>query len=228
MLLEHRLGPLTYISSNRPLIRQVCVWCSCGRGQVLHPLKPQSTTSTCPLVAQGQVHDTPQWTLQLWVHIHSGMIATAMMETIRITSACAGIVVGHQAVLMAMQGLLVACLLQGGSQCLPCSSSLAPCLLEWAQAGRPSRVAHCPQGCQHSPSSNKGWLSCLAQGKSFCNILSCFMLQQDVWFAVLLVKFLFELALVVNQFNTCKAASSLQQVYDMLSTLDSEHTLTCH
>ena len=132
----------------------VCVWCSCGRGQALHPLKPQSITSTCPPLAQGQAHDTPQWTPQPWVHTHSGMSVTAMMETTRITSACAGIVAGHQAMPLAAQGLLAACLHPGGSLYLPCSFFLGPCLLVWALAGRPSPVAHCPQGCQHSPSSN--------------------------------------------------------------------------
>ena len=163
------------MSSNRPLMRQVL--CSCGRDQALHPLKPQSTTSTCPPLARGQAHDTPQWTPQLWVHTHSGMSVTAMMETTRITSACAGIVAGHLAVLVAMQGLLTACLRPVGSLCLSCSSSLAPCLLVWALAGRPSLVAHYPQGCQHSPSSKllhyKGWLSCLAPGNCFVTLFHC-------------------------------------------------------
>ena len=173
-LLSHIPQPAMYINSNRPLIRYVYGWCSCGRYQALHPLKPRSTTSTCPQLAQGQDPGTHPWTPQPWVHTHSGMSATATTETTRITSACAGMMEGHQGWPMAVQVLLAACLHLGGNQCLPCSSSLVPCLLVWVPAGRPFRVAHCPQGCQHSPSNSvhqhDGWLSCFAR-QPVANIL---------------------------------------------------------
>ena len=154
IVLSYIPQPPIYISSNRPSIRYVYVWCSCGRHQAPHPLKPRSTTSTCPPLAQGQDPGTHPWIPQPWAHTHSGMSATATMETTRITSACAGMVEGHQGWLMAVQVLLAAFLPLAGSQCLPCSSSLVPCLLVWAPAGRPSPVAHCPQGCQHNTSSS--------------------------------------------------------------------------